>query len=106
MIADFVVAVLISWPLYQTPMIGMLHGLPYRKALMPALPIVLASMASVSVAMFPGMWWLMMWELPMMPSEESILWYGVMFATVFLGFLTAWPINYLFVRVQRKSGMM
>lgn len=106
MIADFVVAVLISWPLYQTPMIGMLHGLPYRKALMPALPIVLASMASVSVAMFPGMWWLMMWELPMMPSEESILWYGVMFATVFLGFLTAWPINYLFVRVQRKSGLM
>lgn len=106
MIADYLVAVLIAWPLYQTPMIGMFRGLSYRKALPIALPVVLGSMAAVSLAMFPGMWWLMMWNLPMMPNEESILWFGVMFFTVFLGLLIAWPFNYLFVRGRLKSGMM
>ncbi len=48
----------------------------------------------------------MMLNLQMMPSEESILWFGVMFFTVFLGFLISWPFNYAFVRSQRKSGMM
>lgn len=106
MIASYVVALLVSWPLYQTPMIAMFRGLPYVTALPKALPIVLGSMASVSLAMFPGMWWLMMWDLPMMPSEESILWFGVMFFTVFMGFLIAWPFNYLFVRAEHKSGLM
>ena len=106
MIANYVVAVLISWPLFQTPMIGMFHGLPYARALPKALPIVLVSMATVSLAMFPAMWWLMMMNLEMMPDEESILWFGVMFLTVFLGFLMSWPFNYAFVRAQRKSGLM
>lgn len=106
MIANYVVAVLVSWPLYQTPMIAMFHGLSYAKALPKALPIVLASMASVSLAMFPAMWWLMMLNISMMPDEESILWFGVMFFTVFLGFLISWPFNYAFVRKQQKSGMM
>lgn len=106
MIANYVVAVLVSWPLFQTPMIAMFHGLSYTQALPKALPIVLGSMASVSLAMFPAMWWLMMLNIKMMPSEESILWFGVMFLTVFLGFLISWPFNYLFVRKQRKSGLM
>jgi hypothetical protein len=106
MIVNYVVAVLIAWPLFQTPMLAMFHRRSYRQALLPALPIVLLSMASVSLAMFPGMWWLMMWNLPMMPSEENIVWFGVMFFTVFMGFLISWPFNYLFVRSQRKSGLM
>ncbi len=106
MVASYVVAVAVSWPLYQAPMIGMLHGLPYRRALLPALPVVLGSMAAVSLAMFPGMWWLMMFDLPMMPSEESILWFGVMFFTVFMGFAVAWPFNSAMVRARRKSGLM
>lgn len=106
MIANYVVAVLISWPLFQTPMLAMFHGRSYGKALWPALPVVLLSMASVSLAMFPGMWWLMMWNLPMMPNEENIVWFGLMFFTVFMGFLISWPFNYLFVRSQRKSGLM
>lgn len=105
-ITTYVVAVLVTWFLYQTPMLGMFHGRSYAAALPKALPIVLGSMAAVSLAMFPGMWWLMMWDLPMMPTEESILWFGVMFFTVFLGFLVAWPFNYLFVRAQTKPGLM
>lgn len=106
MIADYLVAVLVSWPLFQTPMLAMFHGMGYREGLKKALPIVLVSMATVSLAMFPGMWWLMMRNLPMMPTEESILWFGVMAFTVFLGFLMAWPFNYVFVRRYAKSGMM
>ena len=106
MIAAYVVAVAVSWLLFQTPMIAMFRGLRYGRALPRALPVVLASMATVSLAMFPAMWWLMMLNIRQMPDEESILWFGVMFFTVFLGFLAAWPFNYLFVRVQRKSGLM
>lgn len=106
MIANYVVAVLVSWPLYQAPMLAMFHGRPYGKSLWRALPIVLISMTSVSLAMFPGMWWLMMWNLPMMPKEESILWFGVMFFTVFMGFLISWPFNTLLVRRRQKGGLM
>jgi hypothetical protein len=100
------VAVLISWPLYQTPMLAMFHGMGYRETLLKALPIVLGSMAAVSLAMFPGMWYWMMDNLPMMPAEESILWFGVMYFTVFMGLLVAWPFNYLFVRAHQKAGLM
>lgn len=106
MIINYVVAVLVSWIFFQTPMLAMFRGRSYRETLLPALPVVMGSMASVSLAMFPGMWWLMMWRLPMAPTEESILWFGVMFFTVFMGFLIAWPFNYAFVRRQVKSGLM
>lgn len=106
MIGAYLVAVGVSWLLFQTPMIAMFHGRPYRRAPWTALPVVLASMTSVSVVMFPGMWWLMMANLPMMPSEESILWFGVMAWTVVGGSLIAWPTNYALVRARRKSGLM
>ena len=106
MIINYVVAVLISWPIFQTPMLAMFYGQRYSKTLVQALVIVLISMATAALAMNPGMWWLMMWSLPMMPTEESILWFGVMFFTAFLAFLMAWPFNYVFVRLQRKSGLM
>jgi hypothetical protein len=106
MLANYVLAVLVAWPLYQAPMLAIFHGRPYSQALWRALPIVLISMSSVSLAMFPGMWWLMMWNLPMMPKEESILWFGVMFFTVFMGFLISWPFNVLLVRRRQKGGLM
>lgn len=106
MIINYVVAVFVSWPLYQTPMIAMFHGVSYAEALPRALPLVLASMAAAALAMNPGMWWLMMSKFPMMPTEESILWFGTMFFTVFLAFLMAWPFNYLFVRRYQKAGLM
>jgi hypothetical protein len=68
--------------------------------------MVLISMTFAALAMNPGMWWLMMWNIPMMPTEESILWFGVMFFTGFMAFLMAWPANYVLVRMHRKSGLM
>lgn len=106
MIINYLVAVFVSWPLFQTPMIAMFHGLAYHDALPKALPVVLASMAAAALAMNPGMWWLMMSKFPMMPTEESILWFGTMLFTVFLAFLLAWPFNYWFVRRQWKAGLV
>lgn len=106
MIINYAVAVLVSWPLFQTPMLAMFYGQPYRETLLKALPMVLISMTAAALAMDPGMWWLMMSNLPMMPTEESILWFGVMFFSSFLALLMAWPFNYLLVRLQRKSGLM
>lgn len=106
MVINYVVAVLVSWLLFQTPMLAMFYGLSYRQTLLKALPMVLISMTAAALAMDPGMWWLMMSNLPMMPTEESILWFGVMFFTAFLALLMAWPVNYLLVRLQRKSGLM
>jgi hypothetical protein len=106
MIANYVVAIIVSWLLFQTPMLAMFWDMPYTRMLPRALPVVIISMSAVSLAMFPGMWWLMMIHIPMMPSEESILWVGTMFFTVFMGFLIAWPFNYWYVRARWKSGMM
>lgn len=106
MIINYVVAVLVSWPLFQTPMLAMFYGEGYTDALPHALPMVLISMAAAALGMNPAMWLLMMDHIPMMPTEEAILWFGVMFVTVFAAFLIAWPFNYLLVRKQRKSGLM
>ena len=61
---------------------------------------------AAALGMNPAMWLLMMDHIPMMPTEESILWFGTMFVTAFAAFLIAWPFNYWMVRVQRKSGLM
>jgi hypothetical protein len=106
MILNYLLAVLISWPLFQTPMLSMFYGVSYRLALWKALPIVLLSMGVAAVAMNPSMWYFMMLHLPMMPKYSSILWFGIMFFTGFLAFLLAWPLNYLLVRQVRKSGLM
>lgn len=106
MMINYAVAVIVSWLVFQTPMLAMFYGLSYRETLPKSLPMVLISMTFAALAMDPGMWWLMMWNIPMMPTEESILWFGVMFFTAFLAFLMALPANYVLVRVQRKSGLM
>ncbi len=106
MIFNYIAAVIVSWLLFQTPMLAMFYGLTYRQTLLKALPMVLISMTAAAAAMNPGMWWLMMWNLPMMPSEESILWFGVMLFTGFLALLLAWPFNTFLVIKQRKSGLM
>jgi hypothetical protein len=106
MIISFVVAVLISWPLYQTPMMAMNEGVSYRTALPRTLPIVLLSMTVAALGMDPSMWYFMTSGLPMMPTKESIVWFGTMFFAVFVAFMVAWPFNYLFVRQKWKSGVM
>ncbi len=106
MIINYTVAVVVAWLVFQTPMMATMHGTDYRSALPMAFPLVAASMLAAAIGMNPSMWWMMMSKIPMMPTEESILWFGTMFFTVFVAFLIAWPLNYYFVREQRKAGLM
>lgn len=106
MIINYVVAVIISWLVFQTPMMTMFYDKDYSGTLPLALPIVLISMGAAALGMNPAMWLLMMDHIPMMPTEESILWFGTMFVTAFAAFLIAWPFNYALMRAQRKPGLM
>lgn len=106
MIINYFVAVVVAWFLFQTPMMATMYRTTYRQALPKALPLVATSMLAAAVGMNPSMWWFMMSKIPMMPTEESILWLGTMFFTVFVAFLIAWPLNYYFIREQRKAGLM
>lgn len=106
MIVSYLAAVIVSWLVFQAPLLAMFRGRAYPRALGPALPLVLLSMTAAAAAMNPAMWWLMMSHLPMMPSEESILWFGVMFVSGFLALLLAWPFNHLLVRRSLKGGLM
>ena len=61
-------------------------------------------MAAVSLGMMTGAWWLLMWKTPMMPVEDDILWFGLMWVASTAGFLVAWPLNYPMVRAKLKMG--
>jgi hypothetical protein len=87
-------------------MMAMYTNKPYRETLGKSLPMVLISMTFAAIGMNPLMWYLMMSKIPMMPTEESILWFGVMFFTAFTALLAAWPLNYVLIRKQNKSGLM
>ena len=100
----YVVAFLVSWLVFHVPMFQDSMGLDERTAAKRGLLAVAVSMTSVSVGMMGSMWILMMLNLPMMPGDDSILWFGVMVFSTLVGFLIAWPVNGLLVRRNVKPG--
>ncbi|WP_436926617.1 DUF4396 domain-containing protein [Halosimplex amylolyticum] len=100
----YVVAFLVSWVVFHIPMIADSAGLDRGSAARRGLFAVAVSMTSVSVGMMTMMYVLMMVNLPMMPGDDSILWYGVMAFSVLVGFAVAWPVNGLLVRRNVKTG--
>ncbi|WP_459191894.1 DUF4396 domain-containing protein [Halosimplex sp. J119] len=100
----YVVAFLVSWVVFHVPMIQDSMGMGRQDAARHGLLTVAVSMTSVSVGMMTMMYVLMMLNLPMMPGDDSILWYGVMAFSVLVGFLVAWPVNGLLVRRRIKPG--
>lgn len=103
MILMYVGAVGIAWPLVQLPMM---------KSMMPkvsaghVLRVVAVSMAAVSLGMMVGAWWGLMWRVPMMPVEDDVLWFGLMWFASTTGFLVAWPLNLVMARTGFKMGSM
>lgn len=105
MFAMYVLAVLFAWKLVQYPM---------KKAMMPDMPdkminkmsliTTALSMLSVSIGMMTTSWYLLMSRFPMMPKEDDVLWFGSMWLASFIGFLIAWPINWLLIRNHLKPG--
>ncbi|MFD1587937.1 DUF4396 domain-containing protein [Halorientalis brevis] len=100
----YVVAFLVSWVVFHVPMFEDALGLDQESAVRRGLLAVAVSMTSVSVGMMGSMWLLMMLNLPMMPGDDNILWYGVMVFSTLIGFLIAWPVNGLLVRRNVKPG--
>ncbi len=100
----YVVAFLVSWLVFHVPMFQDSMGLDERAAAKRGLFAVAVSMTSVSVGMMTMMYVLMMLNLPMMPGDDAILWFGVMTFSTLVGFLVAWPVNGLLVRRNVKPG--
>ncbi|WP_225336014.1 DUF4396 domain-containing protein [Halomicrobium urmianum] len=100
----YAVAFLVSWIVFHIPMLQDSQGLDQRGAAQRGFLAVGVSMTSVSVGMMASMWILMMLNLPMMPGDDNILWFGVMVFSTLVGFLIAWPVNGLLVRQNVKSG--
>lgn len=104
MIAMYVLTVLIVVPMVQYPMKEMMMDMPKKKLVMMAFKTTALSMAAVSLGMMTTAWWTMMYHIPMMPKEDDILWFGVMWLASFAGFLVAWPLNWLMIRSHLKPG--
>ncbi len=100
----YVVAFLVSWVVFHIPMFQESLGLDQEAATRQGLYAVAVSMTSVSVGMMTMMYVLMMLNLPMMPGDDNILWFGVMVFSTLVGFLIAWPVNGLLVRKNVKPG--
>ncbi len=100
----YAVAFLVSWLVFHVPMFRDAQGLDTGQAARRTLGVVAVSMTSVSIGMMGGMWGLMMLNLPMMPGDDDILWFGVMVFATLVGFVIAWPVNGLLVRRGLKPG--
>ncbi len=105
MAAMYLGAVLIAWPLVQVTMKSMWMGVPPKKVLGSALGTTALSMAAVSLGMMSVAWWMMMAKLPMMPAEDEVMWFGALWLASTIGFLVAWPFNWVMVRAQLKPGV-
>lgn len=101
----YVGAVLIAWLLAQYPMKkAMMPGMPEKKLRLMALVTTALSMLAVSLGMMTTSWYMLMSRFPMMPKEDDVLWFGSMWLASLVGFLVAWPINWIFIRKHLKPG--
>jgi hypothetical protein len=104
MIGMFVLSILTAWLLAQYPMKKMMIAMPEKKVAWISFKTTFLSMLAVSLGMMTLTWWMMMNHIPMMPKEDDILWFGVLWIASFLGFLVAWPFNWFMIRGQLKPG--
>ena len=104
MIGMFMLSILTAWLLAQYPMKKMMMAMPKKKAAWMSFKTTFLSMSAVSLGMMTLTWWMMMNHIPMMPKEDDILWFGVLWIASFLGFMIAWPFNWFMIRGQLKPG--
>lgn len=105
MIAMYVLAVLIAWALVQYPMKkNMMPGMSNKQISKMAFITTALSMLAVSLGMMTTSWYMLMDKIPMMPKEDDVLWFASMWLASFIGFLIAWPINWLFIKNKLKPG--
>ncbi|WP_347160342.1 DUF4396 domain-containing protein [Pontibacter chitinilyticus] len=104
MFAMYVLSVLVVWPMVQVPMKEMMLDMPKKKLVRVAFGTTALSMLAVSLGMMTTAWWTLMYHIPMMPKEDDVLWFGTMWLACIVGFLVAWPLNWLMIRSHLKPG--
>lgn len=105
MIIMYIIPVILAWWLIQYPMKkSMMPGMSDKKISKLALITAAISMFAVSLGMMSVAWLMLMERLPMMPKEDDTLWFGSMWLASFIGFLVAWPLNWIMIRKHLKPG--
>ncbi|MEW6117465.1 MAG: DUF4396 domain-containing protein [Nitrospirota bacterium] len=102
----YVGALLIAWLFAQLPLKAMMGGAFDSATARAAFVVTALSMAAVSLGMMPMSWHMLMEKVPMMPHEDEIMWFGALWFASTAGFLAAWPLNYVMIRIKLKSGAM
>lgn len=105
MFAMWAGAILVAWLFAQLPLHReFMPRMAWPRLLGRTLAITAVSMTAVSLGMMTMAWWLQMVRLPMMPKEDEVLFFGVLWLASAVGFLIAWPLNDPLVRLRLKAG--
>lgn len=105
MFAMWAGAILIAWLCAQLPLQReFMPQMAWPRLLWRTFAITTVSMTAVSLGMMTMAWWLQMVRLPMMPKEDEVLFFGVLWLASPVGFLIAWPLNEPLIRVRLKAG--
>ncbi|SDM55299.1 protein of unknown function [Catalinimonas alkaloidigena] len=100
-----VLAIGTAWVLVQYPMKqSMMSSMPRPHIWRMALITTFFSMLAVSLGMMTSAWYMLMDHIPMMPKEDDLLWFGSLWLASFIGFLAAWPLNWIMIRRHLKPG--
>ncbi|HIG0360906.1 TPA: DUF4396 domain-containing protein [Clostridium sporogenes] len=106
MIISYLIAFSLNLFVFMPTMLIEMKDVKYKDAVKESLLLVFISMTSVSIGMMLSMWWLNMTYSPIMLQEDNILWFGFMFLSTFIGFLTAYIPNWILVRNGKKMGTL
>lgn len=104
MLGMYIGAIILAAFLVQFPMKKSMMEMENGEMLWSALKVTFLSMTAVSLGMMTFTWWMMMYHMPMMPQEDDVMWFGTIWIASFVGFLVAWPLNWIMIRKNLKNG--
>lgn len=105
---EYVFAFLFGWLLFQVTPIMVLMGKTLREALFAGARAEFVSLTAMVMGMFPTMYALMKavgGSSGHMPSPPSLEFWGIMTASIAVGFVVSYPASWWLVKVGWKRGM-
>lgn len=105
---EYVFAFLFGWLLFQVTPIMVFMGKTFREALFAGARAEFISLTAMVLGMFPTMYVLMKafsGSSGHMPSPLSLEFWGIMTASIAVGFVVSYPASWWLVKVGWKRGM-
>ncbi len=105
---EYVFAFLFGWLIFQVAPIRVFMGKSFREALSSGARAELVSLTAMVLGMFPTMYFLMRagaGGAGHMPAPTSLEFWGIMSASIAVGFLVTYPASWWMVSVGWKKGM-